>query len=394
MAVSIFRANTPGWIGAQHAIYATAHDANTGTVAEAGAQVIRNNFEDSDSTYRVGRGFVNFTTSGLGTISAARFFFRSNGRNEDNTGQSRLYLVRGIQGVPLVDTDFGDHLGYTASGGSIVFADMGQYPTAAGQNTITLNSTGRGWISATTKFCLRVSGDINNSAPTDTGSDVQNHVLLDWGGGWVGVVTDAATNVAGRTATLNGTSIGSKWSPPLLEITHDGSNPTYPRCRFQYGTTTAYGTNTDWQSGVAVFEAFTANITGLELETTYHFRAVLEDTDGTENGDDATFTTIIDDRVTGIVIREGPGYYTDELHLGGLSTSWRLVDIQKQPTPAVPSEYAEPTAGPQVWSGPFWYQPDLNLIPYADRARAEAEGGYWFWIIDGQVTRTPPWEAQ
>ena len=99
-----------------------------------------------------------------------------------------------------------------------------------------------------------------------------------------------------------------------------------------------------------------------------------------------------DDRVTGIVIRGGPGYYTNELHLGGLSTSWRLVDIQKQPTPAVPSEYAEPTAGPQVWSGPFWYEPDLNLIPPVDRARAAAEGGYWFWIVDGQVTRNPPAE--
>ena len=99
-----------------------------------------------------------------------------------------------------------------------------------------------------------------------------------------------------------------------------------------------------------------------------------------------------DDRVTGEVIREGPGYYEDELHLGGLSTSWRLVDLQRQPTPAVPSEAAEPTAGPQVWSGPFWYEPDLNLIPPADRARAAAEGGYWFWIVDGQVTRNPPAE--
>lgn len=91
-----------------------------------------------------------------------------------------------------------------------------------------------------------------------------------------------------------------------------------------------------------------------------------------------------DDRVTGIVIREGPGYFSSELHLGGLSTSWRLVDLQKEPTPAIP---AEATPGPMVSTGPFWYIPeDPNLVPPADRA------GYWFWIINGEISRTPPWE--
>jgi len=96
--------------------------------------------------------------------------------------------------------------------------------------------------------------------------------------------------------------------------------------------------------------------------------------------DDAS--NLITDRVTGIVIRHGPGYFDDELHLGGLSTTWRLVDLQRSPTPANPSIAAETTQAPGVISGP-WFMPEFN----------NPEGGYYFMIVNGKEVRWEDWEA-
>lgn len=90
--------------------------------------------------------------------------------------------------------------------------------------------------------------------------------------------TKAATNVAPRSATLNGT------------INPGGGATTY---YFQYGTSTAFGKRTSTASAGAGTGTInvSAKVTGLVVGTKYHFRIVAVSPGGTTNGSDLTFTT-------------------------------------------------------------------------------------------------------
>jgi hypothetical protein len=89
--------------------------------------------------------------------------------------------------------------------------------------------------------------------------------------------TGAASAVTATTATLNGT------------VSPNKETTTY---RFEYGPTTAYGSQTPagTTSGNAD-KAVSADITGLAPSTTYHFRLVATNASGTATGADAQFTT-------------------------------------------------------------------------------------------------------
>lgn len=91
------------------------------------------------------------------------------------------------------------------------------------------------------------------------------------------VVTGSPSNVGRSSAVLNGT------------VNPNGQSTTY---FFQYGTTTAYGLQTNpghagnGNSVVAVH----SNITGLTPGTTYHYRLVAQNATGISNGADQTVT--------------------------------------------------------------------------------------------------------
>ncbi|MEI7898101.1 MAG: hypothetical protein WCJ26_13765, partial [bacterium] len=93
------------------------------------------------------------------------------------------------------------------------------------------------------------------------------------------VITTAATAITSTTATLNGTV---------------NANNTTTTVSFDYGLTTAYGTNV---AGVpvsitgSVVTASLANIATLAPNTLYHFRINGTNPGGTINGNDLTFTT-------------------------------------------------------------------------------------------------------
>jgi len=90
------------------------------------------------------------------------------------------------------------------------------------------------------------------------------------------VATSAATAVGTTTATLNG------------NLT-DWGTAASPLTSFEWGTSTSYGYETtpesSWGTG-----SFSANLSSLLSDTTYHFRAKAVG-DGTSYGDDMTFTT-------------------------------------------------------------------------------------------------------
>jgi hypothetical protein len=91
-------------------------------------------------------------------------------------------------------------------------------------------------------------------------------------------VTNAASGTTTSAAVLNGTV-----NPTNLATTY----------HFEYGTTTAYGTNTASQSAGSDYatHAELASLTGLAPNTTYHFRIVATNAIGTSVGADQIFTT-------------------------------------------------------------------------------------------------------
>ena len=94
------------------------------------------------------------------------------------------------------------------------------------------------------------------------------------------VVTGQATNVTGKSATLNGT------------VNPDGT--TITDCHFEYGTTTSYGQTASCSPATPFSTTTTvsADITGLAENTTYHFRLVAANSGGSYTGLDETFTTL------------------------------------------------------------------------------------------------------
>jgi hypothetical protein len=92
------------------------------------------------------------------------------------------------------------------------------------------------------------------------------------------VETDAASSITATTATLNG------------KLNSDGGDPPVT-CSFQYGTTVAYGSTTPGQAVVSG-ASFSAGISGLTANTTYHFRSVATNSQGTSYGADQVFTTV------------------------------------------------------------------------------------------------------
>ena len=94
------------------------------------------------------------------------------------------------------------------------------------------------------------------------------------------VETKAATAITPTSATLN------------RSVNPNGGEGT--ECKFEYGTTTSYGSSATCApspgSGTSPV-AVSASITGLAANTTYHFRISVTNAGGTSTGVDATFTT-------------------------------------------------------------------------------------------------------
>ena len=92
-------------------------------------------------------------------------------------------------------------------------------------------------------------------------------------------ITTGATSVTGSSATLNGT------------VDAGGASTTVT---FDYGLTTAYGTNVPGVPGTVTGNGptpVTANITGLIVNNTYHYSVNGVNSVGTSNGGDMTFFT-------------------------------------------------------------------------------------------------------
>jgi hypothetical protein len=107
------------------------------------------------------------------------------------------------------------------------------------------------------------------------------------------VVTQAASAVTDTGATLNAT------------VNPNGSEVS--ECKFEYGTSTAYGESvpcTPAPSSGSSPVAVSASIAGLTPNTTYHFRIAASNETGTSEGTDETFETLAASatgEITGVV---------------------------------------------------------------------------------------------
>jgi hypothetical protein len=119
---------------------------------------------------------------------------------------------------------------------------------------------------------------VAGSLVTLTASATAVPILDDLLGSKPSVSASAATSVTGTGATLHG------------KVDPNGLNTKY---FFEYGTTVAYGTPTSQASagGGNGWVQVAAVVSGLEPNTTYHFRLVATNSKGTTRSGDLTFQT-------------------------------------------------------------------------------------------------------
>jgi hypothetical protein len=138
------------------------------------------------------------------------------------------------------------------------------------------------------------------------------------------VITGAASELRRETATVN-----ASVNPEDEEVT---------ACEFEWGTSELYGYSVPCSSnpgaGVAPV-AVSAGLTGLDAETTYHFRIVASNANGISYGDDATFTTPLHDPpvVTGVGPEAGPQAGGETVTITG-SEFDGVTSVTFGPTPA------------------------------------------------------------
>jgi hypothetical protein len=124
--------------------------------------------------------------------------------------------------------------------------------------------------------------------------------------------TEPATSLKTTEATLNGV------------VNPSGASATY---RFEYGKTTSYGTSVPapYESVGSGTEAIakTKTITGLSPETTYHFRVVAENSEGTAYGADRTFVPATASALGSLTVVEP--FDGGEVSLANFASNWSVL---------------------------------------------------------------------
>ncbi|HEY1688809.1 MAG TPA: hypothetical protein VGF95_08085 [Solirubrobacteraceae bacterium] len=144
--------------------------------------------------------------------------------------------------------------------------------------TLTFASSGSGAISGSTGIAVSGFNDEIYVSDGEGGISVFGAAIVV-----PDVATGAASNIAGTSATLNGTV-----NPSGLALSE---------CKFEYGLSEAYDHSApcaestgDIGSGSAAVEVH-ADVSGLSAGASYHFRLVAENANGASEGEDETFAT-------------------------------------------------------------------------------------------------------
>jgi len=242
---------------------------------------------------QTGNTYRNIAANVSGLTPNTLYHFRIVATNSAGTrfGGDRTFTTLTATGSPVATTDpatlvasFSARLNAMVNPHGLATSVHFQYGTTPsyGLTTAPQSRTGNTFqavganvpgLTANTPYHFRVVA--SNAAGTTMGSDRTFTTLTPTGPPVV--ITNAASNVTPSSATLNG-SLDPHGLPTTV--------------RFQYGTTTNYGSTTPIQSQNGnTYRNITANIGALTTHTTYHFRMVATNADGTRMGSDRTFTT-------------------------------------------------------------------------------------------------------
>ncbi|WP_293051633.1 T9SS type A sorting domain-containing protein [Paludibacter sp.] len=265
---------------------------------------------------------VNWTTEASGTTVDLYGITYGNG----------IFIATGDQGVilvqeiaPTVTTQAVSSIAATTATGNGNITDLGtSNPTAYG---ICWNTTGtpttanskadNGAASATGAFTASMTSLTANTtyyvrafATNTAGTSYGSEVSFTTSAIAPTVTTQAVSSIAATTATGNGniTSLGVP-------------NPTaYGVCWNTSGTPTTADSKAD-NGAASATGAFTASMTSLTANTTYHVRAFATNTAGTSYGQEVNFTTSVatgidDAQLDGVTIYPNP--VDDRLYIKGI----------------------------------------------------------------------------
>jgi hypothetical protein len=178
-------------------------------------------------------------------------------------------VVNGSVNANTLSTSVSFNYGLTTAYGSTIVAVP---PTVTGNSPTPVLASLSGLLPATT-YHFRVTG--TNASGTSNGNDL----TFTTAPAAPTVVTNAASNIGGNGAQLNGSV---------------NANNTASTVSFDWGLTASYGnsaTGTPSSVNGSTPTAVMATLGGLLPLTTYHFRCVGVNSVGTTNGADLTFTT-------------------------------------------------------------------------------------------------------
>jgi N-acetylneuraminic acid mutarotase len=235
---------------------------------------------------------ISANISGLSASTTYHFRIVAHSAGGTAVGSDRTFTTLSATGPPVVITNLASYIASLSArlNGSVdphglattVYFQYGT-TTSYGLTSAIQSKTGNtyqnvsaniGGLTASTTYHFRIVA--TNSSGTRYGSD-RIFTTLSATGPPV-VITNPASYIASFSARLNGSV-----DPHGLATT----------VYFQYGTTTSYGLTTAMQSKTGnTHQNVAATIGGLTASTTYHFRIVATNSNGTRYGSDRTFTTL------------------------------------------------------------------------------------------------------
>jgi len=268
----------------EHAVYATAHDAATGSLwgVNAATICVGQRYQGTPETFLIHRSFLHFDTSSIPADSNIVYAKLRIGIASVYTDNHFDIVIRnGMPTYPHATVETGDYLysHYSGDGGSV-----NSYGLVTDDYTdIILNPTGLLWIQtgdlAVTKFALISSRDISSSAPSAEGdtpefvsfftanSQTYKPTLI--------VIYELPTAIS--VSTKNVSNVESNYLTANGRVKSSGGYNVFKR-GFQYGLTET-ATWEAYDTGYFTTpEDYSKIIVGLTEGTSYYIRAVAENT--------------------------------------------------------------------------------------------------------------------
>ena len=240
----------------------------------------------------MGNGVGSFSGTITGLSSNTPYYVRAYATNEKGTTYGIQKMFTTADGLPTVTTSAVSNIAATTAQGGGSVTDNGGFPVTT--RGICWNTTGNPCIndSHTTSgtgngsFTANITGLMQNTtyhvrayATNSTGTAYGQDKSFTTTSGLPTISTVAVTNVMATTATSGG------------NVTDNGGFPVTARgiCWNTFGNPSINDSIIPRGTGNG---AFTANITGLMPNTTYHVRAYATNSTGTAYGQDKSFSTV------------------------------------------------------------------------------------------------------